>query len=185
MRRILRYLAKHKRRNEEGITLMSSLVKGFAVIAIAFGLGAPANAQGVLMQRNVSLDLALEIANAARAACREAGYDTSVAVVDRSGQTVVIMRSDTASPQTAEMARRKAYTARMWRRTSADWATRTREDPVAYPQRDLADVIALSGGVPIMVGDETIGGIGSAGSNQPQDDACAQAGVDAVAAQLQ
>jgi uncharacterized protein GlcG (DUF336 family) len=31
--------------------------------------------------------------------------------------------------------------------------------------------------VPIKFGDETIGGVGGAGSSQPQDDACTKAGV--------
>jgi glc operon protein GlcG len=65
-----------------------------------------------------------------------------------------------------------------------DWAKRTLDDPVTEPQRDLEDVIALAGGVPITIGDETIGGVGSAGSTQEQDDACAKAGVAAVANQL-
>jgi uncharacterized protein GlcG (DUF336 family) len=84
------------------------------------------------------------------------------------------MRDDAATPQTAEMARRKAYTARMFRRNTSDWAKRTRDNPVLAPQRDLPTVIALGGGVPIKVGDETIGGVGSAGANaQAKDEACA------------
>jgi uncharacterized protein GlcG (DUF336 family) len=51
----------------------------------------------------------------------------------------------------------------------------------------LAEVIALGGGVPILVGEEGIGGIGVSGSNggQPGDEACAKAGADAIASQLQ
>jgi len=154
-----------------------------AAIASAASLAAPAYAQ-VVMQPNVSLGLAREIADAALKACNDLGFDTSVAVVDRAGQTVVLYRATTGSPQTAEMARRKAYTARMWRRSSAQWAEETLNDPARFPQRDLADVLALSGGIPIMVGDDTIGGVGSAGSSLQQDNDCAQAGVDAVADQL-
>jgi len=42
-------------------------------------------------------------------------------------------------------------------------------------------MIALSGGVPIKLGEETIGGVGSAGSNLESDDACAKAGIAKVA----
>jgi uncharacterized protein GlcG (DUF336 family) len=38
--------------------------------------------------------------------------------------------------------------------------------------------------VPIQVGNEIIGGVGSSGSNQNTDDACARAGVAKVADQL-
>jgi uncharacterized protein GlcG (DUF336 family) len=82
-----------------------------------------------------------------------------------------------ATPQMAEMSRRKAYTARMFRTSTADWAKRTREDPSVAPQRDLPDVLALAGGVPIKMGDETIGAVASSGSNLAQDDACAHAGA--------
>jgi len=155
-------------------------VIGFLTLTL---VAAPATAQ-VIMQRNVSLELARAIADAAMESCRAAGYNTSVAVVDRAGDTVLLMRGTNATPQTAEMARRKAYTARMWRRSSQQWAEETAGDPARLPQRDLADVIALSGGIPISVGDDTFGGIGSAGSTLEQDHLCAQAGIDAVADQL-
>jgi uncharacterized protein GlcG (DUF336 family) len=81
------------------------------------------------------------------------------------------------------MARRKAYTARMFRTTSLEFQKRTL-DPKYAAQRDVADILALGGGVPIMIGNEAIGGVGSSGSTQEQDDACAKAGVAKVADQL-
>ena len=157
---------------------------GALALAALTGLSVQADAQ-VLTQKNVSLAMAKVIAEASLRECASKGFPgTSVAVVDRAGQTVLIMRSDASTAQQPEMARRKAYTARMFRRTTMDWAKRTLDDPVTEPQRDLEDVIALGGGVPIMIGDEAIGGVGSAGSTQDQDDACAKAGVAAVANQL-
>jgi len=49
---------------------------------------------------------------------------------------------------------------------------------------DFAVGMALGGGVPIQVGNDTIGGVGSSGSSQTQDDACAKAGVAKVADHL-
>ena len=140
-----------------------------------------ANAQGVVMQRNLSLGLAKTIAEASLAACREKGYHTTVAVVDRAGQLLVILRDEQASPQTAEMARRKAYTARMFRTTTQEFQKRTAENPQYAAQRNLTDILALSGGAPIKVGDDTICAVGSAGSTLEQDDACAKAGIAKVA----
>ena len=101
-------------------------------------------------------------------------------MVDRAGQIMVILRDEQASAQSAEMARRKAFTARMFRTTTLEFQKRT-TDPRNAAQRDVADILALGGGVPIQVGNETIGGVGSSGSNQEQDDACAKAGVAKVA----
>lgn len=138
-------------------------------------------AQGVVMQRNVSLSMAKAIAEATVAECKSKGFNTSAVVVDRAGQVLVILRDESASPQTAEMARRKAYTARMFRTTTLEFQKRTASDPALAPQRDVADILALGGGVPIQIGNETIGGVGSSGSSQEMDDACAKAGIAKVA----
>ncbi len=150
---------------------------GLALIAIAWG---PLHAQGIVMQRNLSLGMAKSIAEAALAACKEKGYHTAVAVVDRAGQVLVLLRDEAASPQTAEMARRKAYTARMFRTTTLEFQKHTM-DPAFAAQRDIPDILALGGGAPINVGNETIGAVASSGSSQEQDDACAKAGIAKVA----
>lgn len=141
-------------------------------------------AQGIVMQRNVSLPMAKAIAEATLAECKSKGFNTSAAVVDRAGQVIVILRDEQASAQTAEMARRKAYTARMFRTTTSEFQKRTAKDPSLAPQRDVADILALGGGVPIQVGNDTFGGVGSSGSSQEQDEACAKAGVAKVADHL-
>jgi uncharacterized protein GlcG (DUF336 family) len=145
--------------------------------AQAGGTSASASAPGVVTQRSVSLSLAKAIAEATLAACREKGYHTAAAVVDRAGQVLVILRDEQGTAQLAEMARRKAYTARMFRTTTLEFQKRTADNPQYAGQRNLPDILALSGGVPIKVGDETIGAVGSAGSTLEQDDACAKAGV--------
>jgi uncharacterized protein GlcG (DUF336 family) len=132
----------------------------------------------------VSLALAKTIAEAAIGMCKASGFNTSVAVVDRAGQVMVVLRDEQASAQTVEMARRKAYTARMFRTNTLEFQKRTASDPSLTPQRDVADILALGGGVPIQVGNDTIGGVGSSGSSQEMDDACAKAGVAKVAEQL-
>jgi uncharacterized protein GlcG (DUF336 family) len=144
---------------------------------------AHAPVQGIVMQRNLSLGLAKTIAEAALAECQAKGFHTAVAVVDRAGQIMVILRDEQASAQSAEMARRKAYTAKMFRSTTLEFQKRT-SDPAYAAQRDVADILALGGGVPIQVGNEIIGGVGSSGSSQTQDDACAKAGVAKAASLL-
>ena len=163
---------------------MASTLKVLVGIGIALTLAGRMHAQGLVMQHNLSLGMAKAIAEAALAECKAKGYNTSVAVVDRAGQVMVILRDEQASAMTADMARRKAYTARMFRSTTLDFQKRTGSDPNLAPQREIADILALGGGAPIQVGKETIGGVGSAGSTQETDDACAKAGIAKVADQL-
>jgi uncharacterized protein GlcG (DUF336 family) len=159
---------------------IAALLCGGARAQSGMGAREPANAKGVVMQRNLSLDMAKTIAEAALAVCQAKGFHTAVAVVDRAGQVMVILRDEQATSQLTEMARRKAYTSRMYHTTTLEFRQHT-TDPVYAAQRDVADILALGGGAPIQVGNETIGGVGSSGSSQEQDDACAKAGVAKVA----
>ena len=155
----------------------------YATIAMAIAvifLAPATSGQGVVLQRNVSLPMAKTIAEATLADCKSKGFNTAAAVVDRAGQVLVILRDEQATAQIAEMARRKAYTARMFRISTMDFQKRTAENPGSAAQRDLADILALSGGVPIQIGNDTIGAVGSAGSNLDMDDACAKAGIAKV-----
>ena len=159
------------------MSFQSSVATG--VVAI-LSLASVGGAQ-VLTQRDVSLRMALTIAETALAQC---GINTSVAVVDRAGRLRVFLQGDNANPHNIELARRKAYTARTFRQPSSAWAKRT--ETTNTGQRMLADVIPLGGGMPINVGEETIGGVGLSGApgGQEQEEACAKAGIDKVTDQL-
>ena len=159
---------------------MRYTLRTIVLIGVASILSGRAGAQGVVMQRNLSLEMAKTIAEGTIAECKAKGYHTAAAVVDRAGQVMVILRDEQATAQTAEMSRRKAYTARMFRTTTLEFQKRTM-DPAYAPQREITDILALGGGVPIRIGDDVIGAAASSGSTQEQDDACAKAGVAKVA----
>jgi len=155
-----------------------SLVTVFAALVAA---SSPAGAQ-VLSEKNISIKMALVIAETALNECTPR---VSVAVLDRAGRMRVFLQGDGASPHNLELARRKAYTALTFRRTSAEWAKRTAEGDVSG-QRSLTDVIPLGGGVPIMIGDDAIGSVGLSGApgGQAQEEAYAKAGIAKVQDQL-
>jgi hypothetical protein len=69
---------------------MSPISKSLASFAVATALSAPAGAQGIVTQKNITLALAQTIANAAIAQCRSIGYKISVTVVDREGLPLVM-----------------------------------------------------------------------------------------------
>jgi len=159
---------------------MSSASRFFVLVAACAALCLCAKSQGLVTQRALSLSMAKTIAEATIDECKAKGFHTSAVVVDRAGQVLVILRDEEATATTAEMARRKAFTARIFRSTTLEFQKHTM-DPAFAAQRDVADILALGGGVPIMLGKEIIGGVGSSGSSQEQDDACAKAGVAKVA----
>src|SRR6266550_335993 len=94
-----------------------------AAVAVAAITAVPCSAGAqVLSEKNVSVKMALTIAETALAEC---GMRTSVAVVDRSGRLRVFLQGDGAMPHNIELARRKAYTALTFGRTSLEWGQRT------------------------------------------------------------
>ncbi|HLG58885.1 MAG TPA: heme-binding protein [Vicinamibacterales bacterium] len=160
---------------------MSHAPKAVIGFGLALVLSSHLSGQGLVTQRNLSLALAKTIAEATLAACKSKGFNTAAAVVDRAGQVLVILRDEQGTAQLVEMARRKAYTARMFRIATSEFQKRTASDPTLLPQRDVTDILALGGGVPIQVGTDTIGGVGSSGSSQETDEGCARAGLAKVA----
>jgi uncharacterized protein GlcG (DUF336 family) len=162
---------------------MSPIAKLFAGCALAAMLVSPAGAQGVLTQKNVSLELAQTIANAALAQCRSMGYKIAVSVVDRDGLPVILMYDDGAGLNTREGSDRKAYTAAAFHSPSAAFVKRMHDNPESAGSIQYSRVLALAGGLPIKVGNDTIGAVGVSGT-PGKDDVCSQAGIDKVADQL-
>lgn len=157
----------------------------FVVLAVlaVMGAAAPASAQ-LLSERNISLQAARALADASIACARKDGYDVSVVVVDRAGGVKVWMKGDQANPHNPELAYKKAYTARTYGVTTMEFRNRTRGTELEG-QRELTDIIPLGGGVPIIVGNERVGGLGLSGApTQEADDKCAHEAIKSAAAQL-
>ncbi len=162
---------------------MSPVSKTLSAAFITAALAAPACAQGVVTEHNVSLGLSLAIAEGAIDSCSKMGYHVAVTVLDRAGRVSVVLRDTAASLNTLEGSQRKAFTARTFGISSDAFAKRVLSHPELTGQRDYTGVILLNGGLPIKAGDEVIGGVGVSGS-PGKDEVCAQAGLDKAADQL-
>jgi uncharacterized protein GlcG (DUF336 family) len=158
---------------------------------LAFALtlmAAPAVAQddGALVTLQVMKpEVALTLAQAALENCREQGYQVGVAVVDRFGVTQVFLRDRFAGPHVEETARRKAWTAVSFRTDTLSLAEETGPDKISSGIRHLSMALPLGGGVPVDAAGSLVGGVGVSGAPGPDlDDACARAGIEAVADDL-
>jgi uncharacterized protein GlcG (DUF336 family) len=162
------------------------MLKFASVLALAACLFPfPAATQGLVMVRDVSYDMALVMATTAIERCRSQGFKVGVSVVDRGGHVLVTLRDHGAAHHTIELAQRKAYTSRVFRQTTRAFSQRLLDNPISRGLGTTSGVIATLGGLPIKLGDETIGGIGVSGApGGENDEACAQAGIDKVAEQL-
>ena len=159
--------------------------KFLAGIVASFMQAAPTSAQDLLTVKELSLGMALEIAHGALDACRKLNARIGVSVVDRGGHVLVTLRDDGAAHHTVELAQRKAYTARIFRQTTREFVERIINNPRSQGLRDTTGALASFGGVPVKVGEETIGGVGVSGApGGPNDEACAVAGIAKVADRL-
>lgn len=130
------------------------------------------------------LAMASKAAQAAVEACKKDGYRVSASVVDRAGVLRTMGRADGAGSHTVESSRKKAYTAASLRRATTELAELIGKVPTLQSLREMNDeILILGGGLPIEIGGDVVGGIGVGGAPGAHlDDACAQAGLDAVGA---
>lgn len=155
-----------------------------ALAALLFisSAGSHAAADATYTVRLLTPETALTAAQAAMAHCREAGHQVTVAVVDRSGLVQVMLRDRFAGPHTIDIAPQKAWTAASFRMSSAALAAETQAGKPMSGIRATPRVMAIGGGLVIEAGGAVLGAIGVSGAPGGEaDDACALAGIKAIA----
>jgi uncharacterized protein GlcG (DUF336 family) len=151
--------------------------------ALACGLTGAANAQ-LVTHKDISVTMALTMAETAIATCKTNGYKVSANVLGRNGEIIVQMRGDDTGPHTLENSMKKAYTARAQRRSSGDFGDSLKDNFTAGALH-LTNIVPARGALPIKVGEDTIGAIGVSGApGGEKDEVCAKAGIDKVADEL-
>lgn len=136
--------------------------------------------------KSLTPETALAAAQAAMAACRAQGYQVGVAIVDRSGLTQVFLRDRFAGAHTLQVATDKAWTAASFRTSTLDLATETQAGKSMSGIRSTPRMLAIGGGVVIEGGGSIFGAIGVSGAPGGEaDDACARAGIKAIADKIE
>ncbi len=154
-----------------------------AAIAVSALGGAAAFAQdATFATKSLTPETALIAAKAALEQCRKDGYQVAVAVVDRAGLLQVLLRDRFAGAHTIDLAPNKAWTAVSFRIPSAALGVETQAGKPMSAIRSHPKVLAAGGGQVIEAGGSALGGIGVSGAPGGEaDDACAKAGIKAIA----
>jgi len=166
---------------------MNTPFKAAAIsLCAAFALAAPfANAQSVRIEKNMSLELANQIASATVASCTASGYNVTATVVDRSGEVRAMMRADNAGSHTLEASRLKAYTSASAKNLTSAMMDTGQKNPGAANLVHIPGFLLLGGGVPVQVGNEVIGAVGVGGAPGGHlDEKCAMVALEKVQDQL-
>lgn len=157
---------------------------GLLTLAVMINWNVVAGAEDLPREAVLPLALANKAASAAVEKCKQDGYKVSASVVDKAGILRAFQRADGAGPHTVDSSRKKAYTAASLGRTTSELGELVVKMPHLQAIGKMNEnIIILGGGLPIQFGNEVVGGIGVGGAPGTQfDDACAQAGLDAIGA---
>jgi uncharacterized protein GlcG (DUF336 family) len=135
--------------------------------------------------RRPEIALAREAVDVAIATCLAQNLKVTGAVVDAAGHPLYVYVPDGHSARTGDIATQKALTVVITGKPASQTVALAAADP-ALEAKLAANprTVRFGGAVPLMVGDTLIGAIGASGASAEQDEACAKAGADKVAARL-
>jgi len=159
-----------------------TVLPAIALAVAALGAATPGLTQKMLATYpTLTTDAAVRAAQSALAQCQKQGYTVAVAVTDRGGQPLAMLRDNLAGAHTSLTAINKAYTAASFRTDTSELAVTTQDGKPASGIRQLPQVVAVGGGLMIRAKGSLVGAIAVSGApNGDADEACAKAGIAAI-----
>ena len=161
-----------------------ALAAGVVFVFVLVVTAAGAWAQGLVSMQKLSAPLANELVGESVAICAQKGYRVTAVVVDLDGVRQALLRGSGAPIHTLDNAFFKAYSAASLTLSRKEDSTKAVRDrmaknaPTTVPQTPLPNVTYAVGGVAIMAGGNTIGGIGVSGAPGGQfHEECARAAI--------
>jgi uncharacterized protein GlcG (DUF336 family) len=119
---------------------------------------------------NLTLDAAYILTNQAMKKALELDKNVAIAVLDSSGNIILIVRGDNVGIHNTEAARRKAYTALSTKTPTLELLQKANSNPLIKNLNTLPELLLLSGGSPIWYKGNVVGSIGVAGGGSPEND---------------
>lgn len=124
----------------------------------------------------LSLEAAHELLAHARQACLQRGFAATIAITDAGGHLRAFERADSAPFLTAEVAVDKAWSAASFGMSTHQW-NQYMNEPTVAPLGQHPRLMAVGGGVPIVLNGKLAGGIGISGGTSAQDHEAAEAAL--------
>jgi uncharacterized protein GlcG (DUF336 family) len=129
-------------------------------------------------KRVLTLAEAKRMAVAAEAKAQEEGWPVVIAVVDDGGHLLCLYRLDGTQLGSIEVAIEKARSAVRFKRPTKSWEERLAEGKIGYLR--LPGLVPVEGGIPVILENQIVGGIGVSGVRSGEDAMIAQAGLIAL-----
>ncbi len=134
----------------------------------------------------LTLDDARVIMEAAEKKARAIGVDMDVAITDDGGNLLMFHRMDNARITSIDIAIGKAFTAAGARKSTREYAQSSAPGQPSFGIHvsNQGRFMIFAGGLPIFVDGQIVGGVGCSSGHPDQDEAVAQAGIDAFLKRL-
>jgi len=150
-----------------------------AALAIVAAPSLQARADDVAEHKEITLEGAQRVINAAVAEAKRDASHGAIAVVDEGGNLIAVVSLDGTFPQAAQVAIGKAHTAAVFRKNTGEFEKAINGGRTTLVA--MQNFTPLQGGVLIVVGGEVVGAVGVSGTaSQQQDEEVAKAGAQAL-----
>ena len=137
-------------------------------------------ASQLLTQKILPTNLALTMLQASIAKAKTMKLNVSITILDNAGNLKAFARMDGAPTGSIEISQLKASTSAKLPISSRQLAIKNAQNP-NRSYNHFPFVMTLAGGLPLKTRDGAhLGGIGVSGASADQDEAIAQAGIDAI-----
>lgn len=148
-------------------------------MSLAAPVTASAQAPGGTPVARLSLEDARRAVDAAEAEARANQWNVTIVVTDAAGVPVYLRRLDGASSFSFNIALGKARTSAATGLTTIEYGQRVQAGTIEA----VTDGINFEGGLPIRVGGQLVGGIGTSGVRANEDAQISRAGLAAIDAE--
>ena len=169
-------------------SLRSLLAAAVFAVAVPAGAQAPAPAPAPIPDVQpfdipygapITLDQARKVMAAAEAEAKKRNWKCGIAVVDTSGDVVLLVKMDGAQNAASKISEGKARTAALFRRPTKVFFDAV-ESGHGYVTSLLPGLVAADGGLTIIENGKVIGAIGTSGGTGAQDAIVSKAGADTI-----
>ncbi|MDG6772871.1 heme-binding protein [Thiomicrorhabdus sp. ZW0627] len=146
-------------------------LKRFGLVALMGCMAFSVQAEDVVQEKSIGMELARDIASEAIMVCRKNGFSVSAVVVDRHGNQRAALRDDYASRFTLQIAEEKANATIMSGLKSGQF--REMRGDIRPELNHVNGILMMVGAVPIVSGGVRIGAVGVSGApGGEKDEAC-------------
>ena len=133
-------------------------------------VGYAASAQYVEKSADLNQMGALKLAEQAKLEAQKLDKNVSVAVLNSSGVTILLLKGDNVGPHNTEASRRKAYTSVSTKTPSFELMEKAALDATAKNLNTLPELLLLGGGVPVFKDGQLVGSLGVSGGGGGEND---------------